>query len=52
MTDIFKKDALLYVAFIVLGLTSMAKTIWEALAVTAVATLVLVARSYVKKKIK
>jgi len=47
----FKSDAFLYLAFIVVGFTSVAATIWEKLACIVVAVGILVLRSFMKKKL-
>ena len=49
MNEIFKSDALLYVAFITVGLVSLTENLYEKLAVIGVAVVILVVRSFVKK---
>lgn len=49
MTDIFKSDALLYLAFITAGLVSIVNTLVEKLICIGGAVLILIIRSIVKK---
>lgn len=49
MTDIFKSDALLYLAFIMAGFASIAPTFWDKVIVVGFSVVILVVRSFVKK---
>lgn len=49
MNDIFKADALLYIAFITVGLVSLTEDLYQKLIVVGVAVLILVIRSIIKR---
>lgn len=49
MDNIFKSDALLYVAFVTIGLVSLTQTLEEKLEVIGASVLILIIRSILKK---